>query len=138
MASTTSTGEAEKRASDNSPPPEMEKGSTSDPNAAITSTSVDDSTLAILELIKAQDAHHPMHWPAWKRWSIIIVYCILQVFVTMTSTSYRKSKLKPHSVRRDSQTGSKMCLLAVDARDRSTCIPRALENHALRCPACLF
>jgi len=47
-----------------------------------------DKTLAILELVKAQDAHHPMRWPAWKRWGIISIYCLLQLFVTMTSTSY--------------------------------------------------
>lgn len=42
----------------------------------------------ILELVKAQDAHHPMHWSAWKRWSIIVLYCLLQTFVTLTSTTY--------------------------------------------------
>jgi hypothetical protein len=47
-----------------------------------------DKTLAVLELVKAQDAHHPIHWPASKRWGIIIVYCLLQVFVTLTSTTY--------------------------------------------------
>ena len=84
MASTSS--EAEKKASDSSPP-ELEKGPVPGDNAPVTSTNVD-SALAALELVKAQDAHHPMHWPAWKRWSIITVYCILQLFVTMTSTSY--------------------------------------------------
>lgn len=94
MAST-STGEAEKRALDTSPPPALEKAEASDPNATLTTNNADDSTIAILELVKAQDAHHPMHWPAWKRWSIIVVYCVLQVFVTMTSTSYRKSNFDP-------------------------------------------
>lgn len=47
-----------------------------------------DKTLAILELVKAHDVHHPMHWPAWKRWSICAFYCLLQVFVTLTSTTY--------------------------------------------------
>jgi hypothetical protein len=86
MASTSS--EAEKKASDVSTPPELEKGPVDGNNAPITSTNADVSTIAILELVKAQDAHHPIHWPAWKRWSIITVYCILQLFVTMTSTSY--------------------------------------------------
>lgn len=27
-------------------------------------------------------------WPLWKKWSIIFVYCLLQVFVTLTSTTY--------------------------------------------------
>lgn len=43
---------------------------------------------SILDLVQAQDAHHPIHWPAWKRWSIITVYCLLQTFVTLTSTTY--------------------------------------------------
>jgi hypothetical protein len=79
--------ESDKKVSDTSPPPEFEK--THDTNATINPTNADDSTIAILELVKAQDAHHPMHWPAWKRWSIITLYCFLQLFVTMTSTSYR-------------------------------------------------
>ena len=57
-------------------------------NAPVSPPYADESTLAILELVKAQDAHHPIHWPAWKRWSIITLYCTLQLFVTMTSTSY--------------------------------------------------
>jgi hypothetical protein len=85
MASTSS--ETEKKTSDTSPP-ELEKAPVAGNNDPLTPTSADDSTLAILDLVKTQDAHHPIHWPAWKRWSIITVYCILQLFVTMTSTSY--------------------------------------------------
>jgi hypothetical protein len=85
MASTSS--EADKKVSDSSPP-ELEKAPVADNNAPTYAATADESTLAILELVKAQDAHHPMHWPAWKRWSIITIYCILQLFVTMTSTSY--------------------------------------------------
>lgn len=48
----------------------------------------EDQTIAILELVKAQDVHHPMHWSALKRWGIVIVYCMLQTFVTLTSTTY--------------------------------------------------
>lgn len=48
----------------------------------------EDRTLAILDLVEEQDAHHPMHWPSWKRWSIAFFYCSLQVFVTLTSTTY--------------------------------------------------
>lgn len=43
---------------------------------------------SILDIVKANDVHHPMHWPAWQRWCIITIYCSLQVFVTLTSTSY--------------------------------------------------
>lgn len=31
---------------------------------------------------------HPYYWPSWKKWSITIIYCLLQIFVTLTSTSY--------------------------------------------------
>jgi hypothetical protein len=36
-----------------------------------------DTALAILDLVKAKDVHHPIHWPAWKRWGIVIVYVSL-------------------------------------------------------------
>jgi len=39
-----------------------------------------DDTLAILELVKSQDVHHPVHWPWPKRWGIVTIYCLLQVF----------------------------------------------------------
>ncbi|MCJ1245526.1 hypothetical protein MMC30_002730 [Trapelia coarctata] len=48
----------------------------------------EDGALAILQQIKQHDQHHPVHWPVWKKWYIISVYCLLQVFVTLTSTSY--------------------------------------------------
>lgn len=32
--------------------------------------------------------YHPYHWNPWKKWGIVIAYCLLQVFVTLTSTSY--------------------------------------------------
>ena len=47
-----------------------------------------DGALAVLQQINQQDLHHPVHWPVWKKWYIIIIYCLLQVFVTLTSTSY--------------------------------------------------
>jgi hypothetical protein len=67
--------------------PEPEKGSVG-LEGPVTTAQDQETTLAILELVKAQDAHHPMHWPAWKRWGICTVYCFLQLFVTITSTSY--------------------------------------------------
>ena len=48
----------------------------------------DGSALGILQQIDLQDQHHPLRWPVWKKWLIIIIYCLLQVFVTITSTSY--------------------------------------------------
>ena len=46
------------------------------------------SALGILSKIRLEDQHHPTHWNTFKKWWIISVYCLLQVFVTITSTSY--------------------------------------------------
>ena len=48
----------------------------------------EDKTLAVLDLAQEQDVHHPMHWPSWQRWGITTLYCSLQIFVTLTSTSF--------------------------------------------------
>lgn len=32
--------------------------------------------------------YHPCHWSRRKKYSITVVYCLLQIFVTLTSTSY--------------------------------------------------
>ena len=48
----------------------------------------DDSPLVILQQIDLHDRHHPMHWPVWKKWYIISVYCSLQILVAIGSTSY--------------------------------------------------
>ncbi|RDW94931.1 hypothetical protein BP5796_00694 [Coleophoma crateriformis] len=66
---------------------DQEKGIINDPTAPKNSKTPEEA-LAILELVKAQDVHHPMHWSATKRWSIVIIYCFLQLFVTLTSTTY--------------------------------------------------
>jgi len=91
MASTTVAHDlTEKKEGDhtNMPPsPETEKGSVR-LDGPVHPGQDQDTTLAILELVKQQDIHHPMHWPAWKRWSICAFYCSLQLFVTITSTSY--------------------------------------------------
>ena len=44
--------------------------------------------LDVLQQIETADPHHPIHWPVFKKWWIVLVYCILEVFVTLTSTSY--------------------------------------------------
>ncbi|KAK0102994.1 hypothetical protein ONS95_000822 [Cadophora gregata] len=74
---------------ENAPVPsrELERGTVKSENP-ISPARDEDTTLAMFELVKAKDVHHPMHWPAWKRWGIIIIYCWLQVFVTLTSTTY--------------------------------------------------
>lgn len=43
---------------------------------------------ALLNLVSVDNPAHPVHWPAWKRWSIAVFYSLLQVFVTMLSTDY--------------------------------------------------
>ena len=65
-----------------------EKGATLDPVALVTSGFPEETALTISDLIKANATHHPIHWPAWKRWGIVIVYCLLQVFVCLPGTSY--------------------------------------------------
>ena len=47
-----------------------------------------DTTLAALRQISLEDPLHPFQWPLLKRWAIVVVYCALQVFVSMTTTSY--------------------------------------------------
>lgn len=44
--------------------------------------------LALLEKIRTGDDAHPIRWPLWKKWLIAAIYCLLQVFVTLTSTTY--------------------------------------------------
>jgi hypothetical protein len=64
------------------------KGPVLHPVTLLPSGLPEESALAILNLIKANEAHHPIHWPAWKRWGIVIIYCLLQVFVCLPGTSY--------------------------------------------------
>lgn len=49
---------------------------------------VGDSTLAALQRVKTADEHHPIHWSSVKKWFVVIAYCLLQVFVTLTTTTY--------------------------------------------------
>jgi len=83
---------AEEKVPSSGPDSDNEKGVAnpvkSGNNPQVPTVETGDTALLIVELVKAQDVHHPMHWPAWKRWSIIAVYCLLQVFVTLTSTTY--------------------------------------------------
>jgi multidrug resistance protein len=44
--------------------------------------------LELLSKIHQQDDAHPITWPLWQKWAIVIVYCVLEVFVTLTSTTY--------------------------------------------------
>ncbi|KAK4937371.1 hypothetical protein LTR10_021980 [Elasticomyces elasticus] len=42
----------------------------------------------LLRKIQTDDDAHPIRWPVWKKWIITIIYCSLQLFVTLTSTTY--------------------------------------------------
>ena len=44
--------------------------------------------LALLEKIRTTDDAHPIRWPVYKKWFVVCVYCLLQIFVTLTSTTY--------------------------------------------------
>lgn len=38
--------------------------------------------------VNLSDPSHPYNWASWQKWAIVIVYCTLQMFVTLTSTTY--------------------------------------------------
>ncbi|KAK3936569.1 vitamin b6 transporter bsu1 [Diplogelasinospora grovesii] len=44
--------------------------------------------LGTLQKIATTDAGHPIHWHPLKKWLIALIYCLLQVFVTMGTTTY--------------------------------------------------
>jgi multidrug resistance protein len=76
-----------------SPSPSLEKAEAdrdaTDAGARRPSTAPkDDSALALLQLIETHDEAHPIHWSPLKKWIIVTIYCVLQVFVTLTSTTY--------------------------------------------------
>lgn len=52
------------------------------------SSDVADSTLAALQRVRTADEHHPIHWSSLKKWNTVFWYCLLQAFVTLTTTTY--------------------------------------------------
>lgn len=36
--------------------------------------------------------HHPYHWPSKKKYLVVFCYCLLQIYVTLTSTTYVAAK----------------------------------------------
>lgn len=48
----------------------------------------DQDPLALLEKIHTDDDAHPIRWPVYKKWLVVVIYCSLQLFVTLTSTTY--------------------------------------------------
>lgn len=55
-------------------------------------TIADNDPIAELQNIKSSHAEHPIHWPELKKWAVLSVYCLLQVFVTLSSTTYVSAK----------------------------------------------
>ncbi|KAK6957904.1 hypothetical protein Daesc_000693 [Daldinia eschscholtzii] len=47
-----------------------------------------DVALSALQKVDFSSASHPIHWNPIKKWSIIIVYCMLQTFITLSTTTY--------------------------------------------------
>ncbi|KUI63608.1 hypothetical protein VM1G_10360 [Cytospora mali] len=58
------------------------------PQHTTDNTSLNDTALAALQRVKTADEHHPIHWSSFKKWFVVFWYCLLQVFVTLTTTSY--------------------------------------------------
>ncbi|OAP56305.1 hypothetical protein AYL99_09484 [Fonsecaea erecta] len=75
------------------PPPEpspdmLEKKESIRQNTDLEATIDQEDPLALLSKIETNSDAHPIRWPLWKKWYITFVYCLLQVFVTLTSTTY--------------------------------------------------
>ncbi|KAI2624331.1 MFS general substrate transporter [Hypoxylon sp. NC1633] len=47
-----------------------------------------DATLSVLQKVGFSSKSHPIHWNPVKKWVIVIVYCLLQVFITLSTTTY--------------------------------------------------
>lgn len=65
----------------------LEKKETAPINSDLEGARREDA-LALLAKIKNTDDAHPMHWAWYKKWFTVVVYCLLQIFVTLTSTTY--------------------------------------------------
>lgn len=47
-----------------------------------------DAALFALQKVESSSASHPIHWKPVKKWAIIAVYCLLQTFITLSTTTY--------------------------------------------------
>src|SRR5271156_7038291 len=76
-------GESEKAEGSLTPPPGI------DNEAALRNNSGTEriSALELLQKIESHSDAHPSTWPVWKKWLIVFIYCLLEVFVPLTSTS---------------------------------------------------
>ena len=70
--------------SDNEP----EKEKLPVPHGDIENRRPSQSPLQLLSTINQDADAHPMSWSLWKKWAIVFIYCLLEVFVTLTSTTY--------------------------------------------------
>lgn len=57
------------------------------PTMATPSTGAD-VALSALQKVEAGSASHPIHWNPVKKWAIIAVYCLLQTFIALSTTTY--------------------------------------------------
>src|ERR1700759_4316491 len=67
---------------------DLEKKGTLPKGTDVEGTIKAEDPFAILARIETSSEAHPIRWPLWKKWFIVFVYCLLQVFVTLTSTTY--------------------------------------------------
>ncbi|KAI1386238.1 MFS general substrate transporter [Hypoxylon trugodes] len=47
-----------------------------------------DAALSVLQRVEFSSASHPIHWSPVKKWIIVVIYCSLQTFITLTTTTY--------------------------------------------------
>lgn len=70
---------------ESSPDPERQLVSSSSSSRNLPTS---DDAIGLLGRTEYKDPHHPIRWPILKKWSITTIYCLLQVFISMTSTSF--------------------------------------------------
>ncbi|KAI5480645.1 MFS multidrug transporter-like protein [Pseudohyphozyma bogoriensis] len=59
-----------------------------DEERAFVAVAETDDAIGLLNLISEENPAHPIHWPLWQKWALTIIYCTLQMFVTILSTDY--------------------------------------------------
>ncbi|KAL7627394.1 hypothetical protein AAE478_001587 [Parahypoxylon ruwenzoriense] len=47
-----------------------------------------DAALSALRRVEFSSASHPIHWKPVKKWAIITIYCLLQTFIALSTTTY--------------------------------------------------
>ncbi|KAI0888608.1 MFS general substrate transporter [Annulohypoxylon maeteangense] len=68
------------------PPTGMEKGQ---PQSTMSESNTGaDQALTALQKVEVGTASHPIHWNPVKKWAVISVYCLLQTFIALSTTTY--------------------------------------------------